>query len=968
MKKITNKKIIKKWLKKSSLFILTATPLAVASISFAAMFKYSNENKNEKYSLVFEKYNSVSEKLGPKSEEEIELTRKTLIGVINSLKKEVSEDADFVFSDANIKSSFNSTISQIEAKAHDKDFFATAKDEDFEKFLMQLKNIKNTWNGNANKAKALEKIKNLNNISQSAKDLVNNLKEINSKEKLENYVSGLQRLNGRLVEVKNKLKEYLDTMSSKKYLWASNKTQIDDEVKDATNKILDIDSMKIKISNVNEFNKALKKITEAKESLNGEEIFKTKKQKLLDKLKTQPLVFIEKSAINKITEKINEIESHKDFNDIETKINQAEAKGNELSNKINNLSTKKSEGRNFDLSDETIKNQLTNLINDLTNIRSSDLFNNENINLASTKLAEANKFELNGDTNFDNSKKQINGLTNLSEANKIQAINALEDTKKINSKSSLENAVQNFVAMDQKAQKIKNEISNLNNLSEEAQNQFSAELGHINITYLTLEEFKTKADKEVNKAKALNDKYLDLKSAYDKYKDEMAKANYLDATETVKTTQDAAVASALSSVLNSSIIPSLTTNLQGKFKANITANDVDTAIQLIKNALTQLDGNENLAKAKNILKNKVNKEGEFAIFSNSTKIVFNNKVDKADSIAKVNIVDNEAGKVLEKFNEIFKIIQKIDNEKNDINYKLSNDSKINAVNNVLNDLNNFKEANLFDTSLNTKLTEYENQTNQSLANLDGNQNFENVKTTIDSFENFSENQKTIAKTNIPTTSLADLNQYLDHLRKQNIALSKQKDIIDQLPKLSDELKNELKQSLNNIDITKTDDESANKDFDFALKNAIELNAKYKDFQNAVENYISMRETAVYGASTNQKEQDKIALDAVNIVLNNFVNDFYINFSANTFKYGIDISKVNNVMQIVKTAIKNLDGEFHIEAAKNKLIEKFKNNSNLSITTKNYLEMEIKKVNSNQHDWKQKLNELEHYTNSALMRN
>ncbi|MGY6172535.1 hypothetical protein ACW95P_04275 [Candidatus Mycoplasma pogonae] len=986
MKSSKNKNVIKK----SALVVLTATPLVAGAIAFVTVSKTQQANSKQLETIIT---NYSDETVAPAAPvtpapsptaEEIAAAKQALKDKATVFTNYKS-DVNYLLADDDKKQAFDNKITELTTKANETGFNWSTSSSEYTSFVSAAEATKTGLNGNANKANAIKTIKELPNLSEAtqtaAETEINNTSETNTNEKLKSIVQRYQGVNSKFTPLKEKLGIYTTLMNSIDYIYATNRTENDNKVKEALNKVLDssityltasttIDAKKIKANDSNQVNVVINAIGDATNSLNGREKFKEAKDALKAKLQIEPLSFVAEAKRKNIENEITEAANPSDLETLKYKVETAEKLAQQIKAKIDELLNRKTtEVLNYNLSDDSLKSAFDNAISELKEYQKNNLFDTTIVEAAEAKLAAVNELKLNGNDNLTFYESQIENLDHLSGDQKTKAKAALRNVTKITSKLALENEGLMFIDMNANVKLTKKEINDLKHLSSLAKDKFIEKFGLIDITNLTLNQMKEKNAEIKSEAIQLNTKFNDLNTAYETYKAEMIKANYVDATETVKTSQDAAVTSALDKVLDASTKPGSTNDLQGKIKVDITIANIDAAIADINAALAALDGAANLEAAKAALKVKTNDGEKFSSFSTATKAEFHKQINDAQFIAEVNEVEAKAEKTLERFKGIFETIKKLQDIKSDLNYILADPLLMKAVNDILVNLNTFKDTNILEEASNVEFEQYKNQADTALANLNGNTNLTNAESKVKGLQHIPETERTKAVTSLPKTSLAELVQRTTDLEEVNTAIGTDKATIDTLLKLSNDFRTKLKVETAAIDVTQTKDNNI-KHTNTVTQTAVALNKKYPDFQKASENYISVHQTAVYAASTNQEQQDKTVTAALNNVLSDARKDLNFNFETNTFKYGTDMAKVEQTIATTESAMNALNGEIQIQKIKTTAAEEFDSNTKyevLPVATKTTLQSLVKSISSNRNDWKEKIEQIKEEAETVLVK-
>ncbi|MGY6172572.1 hypothetical protein ACW95P_04470 [Candidatus Mycoplasma pogonae] len=699
------------------------------------------------------------------------------------------------------------------------------------------------------------------------------------------------------------------------------------------------------------------------------------KQALVNKMKAKLNDLLKVEPLNELTESVKSIKLEIDsassldaLTPIETKIQEVIKLVTQLKVKITELENEKKTNVNkFNLSDEARKVKFDQTVNKLKTFLTENLFENNKLQLIADALAATIDLSLNGNFNLSFAINQIYNLDYLSVSQRSQALLLLNNESKMTSKEILETNVQRFKDIDSQLEKSTVRLYLLRNLSLNAQNVFTDEIRGIDISEITVAQLQTKINEILDRAKKINTKYTNLEVAYYAYKNEMSKANYIDATPAVKTAQDKNVLDALDSILEDAVLPSPKQDLVDKFKPNITVEMIDAAIAKINAAFSALDGNTNLSKYKAAIRAKTTASGEFSSLSELTKAAINSEIAAANFLDAAELVEIKANRALIILNEIDATIKKLNESTTTISYTLANDYQINQVNKTLNDLAALRNTNLLLNSASRDSNYLNNQAQRALDKLNGNTNLNVAKSRVASFSHIPADQNAKAQSSLPTTSLSDLLIRVNDLEEVNNVILKNKLAVAELAKLSDEFRSHLKLAVAAIDVEETKAKNISDSNTVATK-AILLNAKYSDFHNTSENYISLHQTSVYAASTNQKEQDEIVITALNTVLSDMRQDLAFNFITNTFKYGTDMAKVEKAITVISQAIKNLNGAKIIEETKAKLLEEFTTNpkyQQLPAASQATLAKLINEINPNHSDWKEKLQQLLDISDNAV---
>ncbi|MGY6172654.1 hypothetical protein ACW95P_04890 [Candidatus Mycoplasma pogonae] len=719
---------------------------------------------------------------------------------------------------------------------------------------------------------------------------------------------------------------------------------------------------------------AITKINDALSQLNGLTQVNQDKEKVREKVENTDTSIGIYNTLNDDTKNAiladldnSETNTKAKVTEIDTKASQALDAYNALLAKIEELENYQVD-KDYKLASQSGKDAYDKALAKLKEQLTKNLYNNtiRAETEAAITTASRVKSNLEGNENLDNAKTEIAKLTNLLPSTITDIQNDLENLAKYSDKSALDDAVAKFREVNTKLGEAETNINALDSLSHNAKEAFVQETKVIDIN-ANKTDILDKIVAVETKATDLHNKYDELKTAYDAYKTAMSTADYVDATPTVKTNQDENVKAATRSVLEVETTPSVTQDLEGGIKEGVMLTDVKAAIAKIKKALTDLDGNENLARVKQEVQEKTAANGEFGVFNDATKTAINQGVTDANFVPEVDIIDDKATKALETLKEIQDTIQKLEEAQQTTNYTLADDSRRQDLDAVLQKAKNLNNTNLLADDAKTNLSRIKSEAESAINNLNGNENLKDAQDKMDTFTNIPQPERNDAKNNLPTTSLPDLKQKVNDLEEINNNIGKNQNTIQNLPNLSQDTKDKFKEDVAKVDWSKSKDENI-KDSDDITATAVALNEKFTNFQLDLDNYLTIRETPTYTASTNGVKQNKKVVDAINKILLAPVNDPYDVTDANTFKHGISVADIDDVFKEIQDAINALDGNEEVEKAKTKLFDLIANGEkykSLSHNTKHSLQESINLVTPNQHDWSQKLNDIAKLADKAL---
>ncbi|MGY6172570.1 hypothetical protein ACW95P_04460 [Candidatus Mycoplasma pogonae] len=805
------------------------------------------------------------------------------------------------------------------------------------------------------------------------------------------HVDDAKELEAKFTELAKEAEKYKDAMENPKYLEAdtANQTLQNQKVQEALESVLkdktytDFSSEFDTINNetlksdttLTNVENAIAKIQDALNSLDGTKQVDDVKEVLKDKVNNLNGIYnkLNETTKDAILDEINNnnTDTKAEVNDIDQKAKEALDTHNELTNKVKELEDFKN-NPNYKLSSDVKKTAFDDAIAKLKEELSQNLLDPNNKIKSNTALsaADAAKTALDGNTNLAKAKEEIDKLTNLPDKvqkdikNNLDTIAASGNGKN----SKLTDEVDKAKEIAQKLADTIQAIDGQPNLSDAAKTALKDQAKAIDSNNPTSEIAK-KLDEVTQKAKNLNYKFNNLKDAYNKYKDAMDSTKYNDATSENKTEQDEAVRTATNNVLDSPTTPNTTTELQGKVKAGTTTIDLDQAIKDIEKALNNLNGDAELQKAKNNLIDKTNPGNTLDPLNEATKNAIKEEVNNATSKKDIKDISDKADEALNTLKTIEEEIKKLNNSKVSDDYKLASDDKKRQLDKALKELTDLKDSNLIDTSIKDKLVEGKTNSDKSIKALDGQKNLDAAKKAIDELTNLLPKDHEKAKDGIPTTSLNDLNKYVDDIEIINNEIKKQNDFIDKLPNLSDEAKLQAKEKIAEaVDLDKSKNENI-ENIKKVVDNILDINNYFKDFEKVIDNYLSVRQTPTYTAATNSAEQDQKFVNALNEVLVKPITNPDENI-VNRFKAEVNEDKINEVITKIKQATTDLNGNIEVNKFKDKLIDMIDNDAkykHLSQATKESLKSKIRAVNPNESNWRSELNDILAETKNIITR-
>ncbi|QGZ97545.1 hypothetical protein GE118_01880 [Mycoplasma sp. NEAQ87857] len=373
--------------------------------------------------------------------------------------------------------------------------------------------------------------------------------------------------------------------------------------------------------------------------------------------------------------------------------------------------------------------------------------------------------------------------------------------------------------------KKKNEIKELNRLSDTVKNTLYSEIDNIN---------EADIDNIVTKAKSLNDQYTKLAnlitSLNDKAKNDWTGNEFTNSSTTAKNN----LKQAYNALNDTDKVQNLNdaNNLKGK---SLDLNNITTLVNDLETKLNALDGNARLNNLKNDAKAKIE---TLSHLTNGQKTAFKKQIDDAsllDEITSNNDINNLGnGTILDKANKLNNTMESLKDtfeasnigirNKTDSSYINANDSSkakfdnaLNTVNNILNDSYN----GLDETAIDNARDEF----NNAIAELDASAAIKLVKDELNNLITIANNlkdsnkitgdslTKLIADIKIASdikdnnsSTIDDLNKaindldksLIDHKSKQYI--DNAKEVIDQLRDLNlVELVNSLETKVSNVE-------------------------------------------------------------------------------------------------------------------------------------------------------------------------
>ncbi|SJZ49810.1 GA module-containing protein [Mycoplasmopsis verecunda] len=803
----------------------------------------------------------------------------------------------------------------------------------------QKETIKNTINNND--SKALNSLEDLNKIYEIAKKI----NEINKSYKAE----------------KNEVTSDKFT-NSKEYLLADNKNEFD-TVTEALNKVIEslgtVDSIPTLTDIENEVKKATEKQGEfknQKEKLNGEDNFDKAISDInnLGHIDNENVKKHFKEEIDKAVKDKKTLQEIKDIvkkaTDVDEETKKLQEKLTEVENWTNN--------NNYNLtSDETI-NQLDKNVND-----ANAILNDEKLlkDPAKTKEQIENIKTIINQTQ-DKSHKEVdevikkqkdaieklNELSNINETQKQTIISKINDPA---NKATIEKISSDANLLDQAMSKLKENISKANETKNTKKHLLSDSEIKKNFDDILLDDNVNTGDLSSIDPNEINSKGTKIKEATDKLNGDTNLQNSKDSVDEKLSDLNSQLEDKIKKLLdNSSNIHEL---------KNIT-DKTDELKEIIKKLIKLKENSQNIKSTPNYTEASNKKQYDDKLIEVSNEISTNKNIEIPDYNSLESLI-TELNKLkdslIEKQNQLNgkqlldEAAKKARDVINELN-NLSNENKtqiINEINNkkTIQDINDLKDSSI---SLNKKTQDlldeissletistkddylkYVNQDNKSnLTNILNKQKdiLENKKLspnkTISDIENYKtelSNVKTIIEREI-----YDFKKYIqdskDEINKlSNLSPTQKKLIVAEIEKSND------KAFINSL---KENSKKLNETIEQALQTKNNLETKKTE-----SNYLEADLENKNALDTAFKELDK----ALEITKNSVDVKSPVNIDSllNALKSKIDSAKLSN---------NNLNGDANLLSAKNNAAEIIKNASNLSDEYKDDLNSELEKINLN----------------------
>ncbi|MGY6172538.1 hypothetical protein ACW95P_04290, partial [Candidatus Mycoplasma pogonae] len=229
---------------------------------------------------------------------------------LDDYKTSVASEVDYRLAENNKKLDYDAKFTALKNKIDNAqntsgiNFWNDASKSDFKTAEVDLSNAKSTLKGRENKNKAIAEITSLLNIDDVTKtEMENSIDDkvtIPDKTTLDKKLADLKAANDKFDALKNKLKEYTDTIGTEQHDLATNKINLDNKVIDALNLILEspkitnisnstnLNNRKINATNAAAVDATIKSIDDALKALDGNDVAKKRdKQNLIDNAKAE---------------------------------------------------------------------------------------------------------------------------------------------------------------------------------------------------------------------------------------------------------------------------------------------------------------------------------------------------------------------------------------------------------------------------------------------------------------------------------------------------------------------------------------------------------------------------------------------------------------------------------------------------------------------------------------------------------
>ncbi|MGY6172013.1 hypothetical protein ACW95P_01540 [Candidatus Mycoplasma pogonae] len=706
------------------------------------------------------------------------------------------------------------------------------------------------------------------------------------------------------------IKVFTSAMGSFEYQQSSNQSQQKQNIFNALNTVLalnsssSVNSVIYNNSNINTLplkqgvtittlNAAIQVVKNATKALDGKDVIQSRKQALARQLNQLPLTKINSPIRNELKKIIDIANSEVDFSQLTDKINNAIAIVEKIESKIAELENLKNTV-NYKLATTTIQTQFNNSIDSLKNEYNKNLFDNSLIALANNLLNTVNISALNGETNLNEIERKINNFEIIGSELKSKFISSLP-------KDNFRNLNQVFNEYEKIVDAIKlqvNKIDDFQHLSEPLKAKFKIDL--VNNYYdFTKQKATTKASEITSQATKINTKFNELKVAFDNYGKIITSSTITDADKQMNNQK---VISALNSVFQNPVADLNQPINDSKFSELVSIAKINQAILDIDIARDSVSDASEIQKIKEVFRRKLGNNNDYSYLPVNIKqeILANlSQIETKEAVAELEV---RASLINNQFKIITDKIIELEGLKRSINYKLANDSNKERFDNLIISLKSEANKTLNDDTI---ITAANNASNSTADNniLNGNANWARANAKIDGFDYLPLETKTKLKSLLSKDNLVDLNAKIKEYEVIIETIKTQLQTIDNLPYLTNELKTQLQNEMIAIDPNLEKDVIISKIL--SLKNqATNLNNKFNKLKTAFRNYSTASKAANISNAI-KIYNDQNVETALNSVLNIKITNINQVIDNAKFSLNATITKIDNAiieMDISKNAI------------------------------------------------------------------
>ncbi|MGY6172531.1 hypothetical protein ACW95P_04255 [Candidatus Mycoplasma pogonae] len=621
----------------------------------------------------------------------------------------------------------------------------------------------------------------------------------------------------------------------------------------------------------------------------------------------------------------------------------------------------------------------TSLTNSI-NLNNAKLATNNKDDLANaTKVIEAALAKLNGETNLTEAEEKVKKLANLSDAQKTQALTKLNNESEINSKAALDTAVNEFETINTKLGEAKTAIQDLTHLVTTTQTNAVIKLGEIDVTDATASGVETTSKLIVDKVKAINDTFNQLKTALQNYTNQIGEVKHVLADNPSAADQE--VTEQLNAVLENFDATTLTKGIDiDSYKLTASeSSEVSDAIAKINQAFNKLNGDTNKTYAlteisklseiadskRTLIENKINDLTQINSKTKLDELVTTFSDINTLLVTKKAEISNQkhlASEVEQHFKAELANID-VDADKtvieNAIEIKVKEAQNVNAK---FNDLQTALQA--YQAVLNkARYTQATNATEEDKVVIDALASVLKdfaTSTTLDKSTDIS-TYKLSANTEVQVqTAIDSIEKALQALDGETVLQQQKTDFVTEIKKeiaalnhISVDLSHEFNEQIDKIAAPYLDNADQDLDAFKVLVNAVKttaqkLNAEYSKVNAAFVDYQSAIGTNAYDHATNQEVQNAAVFAALNTLVDpkltkpaRLAKDYKVD--SLKLAAGIDLTKINKAVEDIKAAKAALDGDqVVLKNKKDELKNLLKNPplSDLPDTIKNNLKEEI----------------------------